>query len=169
MVDLCIVVAASENNVIGIDNTLPWKLSADLQHFKSVTMGHPLIMGRKTFESIGRPLPGRKTIVVTRQSDWSFDGVDVVNTIDDAIVLGKELAESAGKDKIMLVGGADLYRQCLSKCHFVYLTRVHTSLHGDAFFPDLDEREWETLNEEPHEADGNNSYAYTFSLLKRKM
>ncbi|VUD62194.1 Dihydrofolate reductase type 3 [Thalassocella blandensis] len=168
MAEICIVVAVAENGVIGVDNGLPWKLSADLKYFKQVTMGHPMVMGRLTFDSIGRPLPGRKTVVVTRQQDWSCDGVDVAHDLTEALQKAQDLSDEMGVDKIMLVGGAQLYKQALPLCQRLYLTRVEASIDGDAFFPALDLNQWEEVSNERYEADSNNSYAYSFLQLKRK-
>lgn len=168
MAEICIVVAVAENGVIGVDNGLPWKLSADLKHFKQVTMGHPMIMGRLTFDSIGRPLPGRKTVVVTRQQDWSCEGVEVAHDLDEAFSMAQALSAEMGVDKIMLVGGAQLYQQALSHCQHIFLTKVEANIDGDAFFPALDMSQWEEVSNERFEADSNNSYAYSFLQLKRK-
>ena len=167
--ELCIVVAVAENGVIGVDNGLPWKLSADLKHFKQTTMGHPMIMGRLTFDSIGRPLPGRKTIVVTRQQDWSCDGVEVAHDLEQALAKAQAASVDLGVERVMLVGGAQLYKQALPLCERIFLTRVEASIEGDAYFPELDVSQWDEVSNERFEADSNNSYAYSFLQLKRKM
>lgn len=169
--DLVIVVAAAQNGTIGKENTLPWKISADLQHFKSVTMGHPIIMGRKTYESIGRPLPGRTTIVVTRQADWAPEGgsdaVKVVHGLDEAIALAADVAKSMGVDAAMLVGGAQLYRQSIDRATKVVLTEVHQDIEGDASFPQLDGNIWRETQRMRYAADDKNEYDYSFVELLR--
>lgn len=130
---LCLIVAQAENRAIGKDNQMPWHLPEDLQYFKRVTMGKPVIMGRKTFESIGRALPGRTNIVVTRQTDWHANGVQTVASLEAAI----DLATAASTDEIMIIGGAQIYRAALPLVERIYLTQVHDSFDGDAFFPQL--------------------------------
>lgn len=128
----------AENNVIGKDGGLPWHIPADLKHFKAVTMGKPIVMGRRTYESIGRPLPGRLNIVVTRDPSRRWDGVEVVQSLPDAL----ERAAAHGADEIMIIGGGDLYRAALPLAQRIYLTRVHEAVEGDTVFPDLDPTEW---------------------------
>ncbi len=138
---LALIVACSRNGVIGKDNALPWHLPEDLKHFKAVTMGKPMIMGRKTFDSIGRPLPGRTTLVVTRQHDWQFDGVVVCHSVAEAIARAEALL-SADNREIAVVGGEDIYRQCLPLADVIHLTEVDIVVEGDAFFPALDDAVW---------------------------
>jgi len=133
---LSIIVACGENGVIGVNNSLPWHLPEDLRHFKSLTMGKPLIMGRKTFDSIGRPLPGRVTIVVTRQEDWRREGVIVAGSLEEAIRRA-EGCLSESQQEVMIAGGEDIYRQSLPLCQRIYLTKVEIAVDGDAFFPRL--------------------------------
>lgn len=161
MARISLIVAAAENGVIGRDGGLPWHLPADLARFKSLTMGKPLVMGRRTFESIGRPLPGRRNIVVTRQADFEAPGCDVVGSIDEAI----EAASDA--DEIMVIGGGDLYRQVLPRADRVYLTRVHVECDGDVRFPELDPRQWSTAGKATHEADDTNDFGFTTMTLDR--
>ena len=160
---ISIVVAIADNNVIGKDNQLIWHLPADLRHFKQKTMGHPMIMGRKTFESIGKPLPGRTTIIVTRQQDYSAAGCIVTNSVQEAIEKARELDE-----QVSIVGGAEIYRQALPFVDHLYLTRVHHTFDGDTFFPELNEAEWEQISAEAHAPDEKNKYPYTFLELRRK-
>ena len=144
---LTVVVAMGSNRVIGAGGTLPWHLPEDLAHFKRVTLGHPMIMGRTTFESIGRPLPGRTTIVVTRQQDWSAEGVEVAHSLDDAIALASAMdAES------MLVGGAQVYAEALERdlVDTMIVTRVRQAPEGDAWFPQIDWEAWVEVAQEPH-------------------
>ena len=159
---LSIIVAMGENRVIGIENRLPWHLPADLQHFKSVTLGKPILMGRKTFDSIGRPLPGRTNIVVTRDASFKPDGVTVVHSIEQAIQAAAEY------DEVMIVGGASFYSQLLPQVSRVYLTLVHEQVDGDAHFPELDPTEWSTVTRIDHDPDEKNRYAYSFLTLERQ-
>lgn len=165
--ELCIVVAVTENGVIGKDNGLPWHLPADLKHFKTITMGHPMIMGRRTFDSIGKALPGRKTIVITSQAEWSHDDVLVAHDLDEAIGLAEQACSVLNVERIMIVGGAQLYKQVLPRCERLFLTKIELTIEGDAFFPELDLSQWEEEACERFEADGNNSCAYSFLQLKR--
>ena len=149
------------NGVIGRDNQLPWHLPADLKHFKQTTMGKPILMGRKTWESIGRPLPGRTNIVITRDSSYSAAGCEVVNSIDAAIAAAGE------QDEVMVIGGAELYRQVLSDTDTIYLTRIHEAFDGDTCFPELRDTEWHQVERVDHEADEKNSHDYSFIRLDR--
>ncbi|MDH5514555.1 MAG: type 3 dihydrofolate reductase [Gammaproteobacteria bacterium] len=158
---ISVIVAMADNRVIGNRNRLPWHLPADLKHFKATTMGKPIIMGRKTWESIGRPLPGRTNIVVTRDPDYVADGCVVVHGIDAA------LAAAADFDEVMVIGGEEFYRQVLPRASTLYLTLVHDSFEGDAFFPELDGREWREQAREDFEPDDNNPHAYSFVRLER--
>lgn len=161
---IAIVVAAAENNVIGKDNDLIWYLPADLKHFKRLTMGHPMIMGRKTYEAIGKPLPGRTSIIITSQLDYHADGCIVVHSLEEAIAKGKEL----DAEQVSIIGGANVYRQALPFTDKVYLTRVHHTFDGDAYFPELPENEWQVVEQEQHEPDEKNKYSYAFLTLERK-
>jgi len=144
---IALVVAVSRNGVIGVDNKLPWHLPGDLKHFKAVTLGKPVVMGRKTFESIGRPLPGRLNIVVTRDRNYLAanpvaNGVTLAHSLEAALQLADSAAQAAGVAEIAVIGGADLYRQALPLAATVYLTRVELEVAGDACFPDLDPGRW---------------------------
>ncbi|MBB6612078.1 dihydrofolate reductase [Pontibacter sp. Tf4] len=161
---IAIVVAVAENNVIGKDNKLIWHLPADLRFFKNLTMGHPIVMGRKTYESIGKPLPGRTTVIITRQHDFEAPGCIVVNSIDKAIVQAQTIDQD-----VYIIGGAEIYKQALSKADTIYLTRVHHTFEGDTFFPEIVENQWEAVSEEKHEPDEKNKYSYSFVTLKRKL
>ena len=157
-----IIVALAENRVIGRDNQLPWRLSADLKHFKSLTMGHHLIMGRKTWQSIGRALPGRTTVVVTRDPDFKAEDALVAQSIESAILL------SQGDKEIFLCGGEEIYKQVLHRADRMYLTRVHAEVPGDAFFPEFDDvTEWILVDSEHFEADEKNEYPYSFLTYER--
>lgn len=164
---IALIVALAENGVIGRDNQLPWHLPEDLAHFKRTTLGKPIIMGRKTYESIGRPLPGRPNLVVTRQSGWQATGVTVCNSLDQALQRARAEAATLGADELMVIGGGELYRQALPRAQRLYLTRVHGEVQGDAWFPDLAEAEWRQESAERHAASGSNPYDYSFIVLNR--
>lgn len=158
---IAIIVATDEQGLIGRENDLPWRLSADLQYFRKVTMGKPIVMGRNTHESIGRPLPGRQNIVVTSQPDYQAEGCEVVNSIDAALALCRDVEE------VMIMGGASLYRQTLALADKLYLTQVHAALEGDTWFPDWSESDWQLLSREDHPADDKNEFAYSFLQYQR--
>jgi len=158
---ISIVVAMDTGGVIGRDNGLPWHLPADLQHFKQTTMGKPILMGRKTHESIGRPLPGRTNIVITRDSGYRAAGCVVVNSIDAA------LAAAGDQDEIMVIGGADFYRQVLPRTDTIYLTRIHEAFDGDTCFPELNAADWREVERSDHTADAKNPHDYSFIRLDR--
>ncbi len=154
------IVAVAANGVIGRDGELPWHLPEDLKHFKRLTLGKPVVMGRKTWESIGRPLPGRHNVVITRTPGYSADGASVANSPDAAIEL------LAGEPEIMIIGGGAIYRAFLEHASRIYLTEVDTEVEGDATFPGLGE-EWQHVSRESHAADERHAYAYTFIQLDR--
>lgn len=158
---LSLIVAQAENRAIGKENQMPWHLPEDLRYFKHVTMGKPVIMGRKTFESIGRPLPGRTNIVITRQTDWQANGVTAVTSLEAAI----EQAASAAPEEIMIIGGAQIYRESLPLAERIYLTQIHESFEGDAFFPALDDSWRETSNTAGESA--SCGIRYSFLILDR--
>jgi len=165
---LSIIVAAAENNVIGKDNTLIWSLPADMKFFKDTTKGHPIITGRKNYESIPekyRPLPDRTNIVVTRQPDYKAPGAIVVSSIDEAIQYTKQ---HFANEEVFVIGGAEIYKQTLSLCDKIYLTRIHHSFEGDAFFPELPPTDWTLTEEKEHLADEKNKYPFTFQTWERK-
>lgn len=158
---LSIVVAAAENDVIGDRNALPWRLPDDLKRFKAVTMGKPVLMGRKTFESIGKPLSGRTNIVMTRDTSLRLDGCITASSIDDALLAAGSAAE------VMVIGGAELYRQVLPRTDVIYLTRVHADIAGDTRFPEVVWDDWLELESEYHRADERHAHAFTFLKLAR--
>lgn len=164
---LSLVCALARNRAIGLNNRLPWHLPRDLAHFKAVTMGHPIIMGRKTFDSIGRPLPGRHNIVVSRQRGWSRKGVDVVNSLDAAITCATRAARDSGSQEIMLIGGASLYEQALPLARRLYLTEVYADVEGDAFFPPVSPVEWLETHREEFSPDEKNTIACAFVTYER--
>lgn len=136
------IAAVSVNGVIGVNNTLPWHLPDDLRHFKSTTMGKPIVMGRVTFESIGRPLPGRTNIVVSSRSNWAAPGIEIYRSFESAIEGAEKAAAQSDVDEIMIIGGEQLYRQAMPLAQRLYLTRVEDAVHGDAHFPDVDSQLW---------------------------
>ncbi|MGI1679654.1 MAG: type 3 dihydrofolate reductase [Cellvibrionaceae bacterium] len=165
---LSLIVATDENWVIGKDNEMPWHLPADLKYFKKMTINKPVIMGRKTFESIGRPLPNRENIVITRQKDWFFDKIKTAHTFDEALQKAVSFALNDESEEVMVIGGAQIYSQALPKAQRVYLTRIHAKFVGDTFFPQLDESEWTEVERYSNNADVSNPYDYSFIVLDRK-
>jgi dihydrofolate reductase len=160
---ISIIVAVADNGVIGRDNDLPWRLSADLRRFKTLTMGHHLLLGRKTFASIGRPLPGREMIVVSRSQPELPEGVHLAESIEAAI----ERARAYDEDELFVAGGASVYAALLGRCDRIYLTRVHAEVDGDVRFPDFDAKQWDEVRREEIPADEDNEHATTFSVLER--
>ena len=150
MSTLSIIVAVAENGVIGRDNALPWRLPGDLQHFKRVTMGKPVIMGRKTFESMGRPLPGRCNIVITRNVAYHRAGIEVGTSLAAALALAAPLAAAGSANEAMVIGGADIYRMALPLADRLYLTEVHASVDGDSRLPEIDWDQWRETSRELH-------------------
>ncbi|GEK73340.1 MULTISPECIES: dihydrofolate reductase [Halomonas] len=161
LVPVAMIAAMSANRVIGVDNQLPWYLPEDLKFFKRMTQAKPLVMGRKTFESIGRPLPGRLNIVVTRDSGFQPEGVRVCHDLDEALALADRQATIDGVDEIMVMGGGQIYAQALPKASRLYLTEVGVEVEGDARFPELDEAEWEERQRVPGQpAEGQPAYDF---------
>ncbi len=161
---ISIIVAMDENRGIGFENRLPWHLSDDMRRFKQLTMGHHLIVGRKTFQSIGRALPGRHMIVLTRSADSQYEGIDVVPSLDAAI----NLAESRGEEEVFIGGGSEIYRLALPITDRIYLTRVHAQTQADVFFPDFDISEWVAISSEEFDADEKNQYPTTYKVLEKR-
>lgn len=153
----------AENRVIGKDNQLPWRMPADLRHFKAMTTGHPILMGRKTYESIGRPLPNRTNIIITRDPAYQANGCIVVTSIDQAI----QHASKDGSAEIFIIGGAEVYKQLMPSVDRLYLTVIHHEFEGDTNFPALDAREWNEVKREDHAADSENVHDYSFITLER--
>lgn len=156
---LSIIAAMSANRVIGINNTIPWKLPEDLKYFKKLTLGKSIIMGRKTFESIGRALPSRENIVMTQQQTYQVQGVKVAHSLKEAI----ELAENP---EIFIIGGAEIYKQSLPLVETVYLTLIEKNFDGDAYFPKLDLKVWQLVQEENHYSESE-KFAYKFQIYKK--
>ena len=159
---LSIVVAIAENNAIGKDNQLLWHLPADLKHFKDITSGHTIIMGRKTYDSIGRPLPNRRNIVITRNAELNLPGTEVTNSLEQALRL------CSAEEEVFIIGGAELYKHALEATDRIYLTRVHQTYDADTFFPEIAPGTWNETSIENHQPDEKNGLAYTFSTLERK-
>lgn len=153
----------AENRVIGRDNKLPWHLSADLKRFKSLTMGHALIMGRRTFQSIGRPLPGRRIIVLTRDLSFSTTAVESVSSLEEALALVADTSRS------FIAGGAEVYKQALDVAEELFLTIVHEVFHGDAHFPHIDLRNWMLVESDRRAPDQRNPYPHTFLTYERRL
>jgi len=159
-----LVVAASTNNVIGKDNRLLWHLPNDLKFFKNTTWAMPVVMGRKTFEAVGKPLKGRTNIVITRQKEWTASGVTTVPTIQEAT----KAAGATDAKEMFVIGGGEIYRETLKTADKVYLTRVHALLEGDTFFPELSESAWKLFSNLDFPADDKHAYPYSFQLWVRK-
>ncbi len=162
-----LIVAMAENRVIGRNNNLPWYLPNDLKYFKQATMGKPIIMGRKTYDSIGKPLPGRPNIVITRNTEFSAEGVTVVNSLSDALDQAEDLAFINGAEEVMVIGGAQIYIEALNKADRLYLTEVHAEVEGDAHFPEFNQGDWQEQAREDFEAEGPNPYNYSFVVYDK--
>lgn len=160
---ISLIVAAAENDVIGRQNDLPWRLSADLQRFKKLTMGHAVVMGRKTYESIGRPLPGRRMIVITRQADYQADGVEVVGDMQAAV----DFAAKQGETELFIIGGAEIFAHFLPRAGRLYWTCVHANVDGDVRFPAFARSEWRLVESVRHEAGAKNEHPYSFEIYER--
>jgi len=156
------VVAIGENNAIGKNNELLWYLPKDLRHFKTITSGHTVIMGRKTYESVGKPLPKRRNIIITRNTELTVDGAEVVHTIEDALELCKS------DEEVFIIGGAEIYKMAMKHTDKIFLTVVHESFEADAFFPEIDRNLWVETAAEKHLPDEKNNLSFTFSTLERK-
>ncbi len=165
IMQISIIVAVSENGVIGRDGGLPWHLSADLKRFRQLTMGHTIVMGRRTWESIGRALPGRTMIVVSRQANFHapVEGIRVANSLENAL----QIASANGEEEAFVIGGGQLYAEALPRANRLYLTRVHAEVDGDTQFPVFDLSEWRLVSTEPHAADAKNDYSFSFEVYER--
>jgi len=164
---LALIAAYAQNRVVGIDNKLPWHLPEDLKYFKACTTGKAIIMGRKTYESIGRPLPNRTNIVITRNAEFKADGVKTVSTLDAAIELAQAVNEINGVDEIMIIGGATIYELALPMADRLYLTHVHAKVEGDAFFPEVDFSDWREVQRADYGASETNPYDYSFVVYDK--
>ena len=158
-----LIVAMANNRVIGCNNTLPWCLPEELRYFKSVTMGKPVVMGRKTFDSIGKPLPGRLNIVVTRNASWSFSGIEVASSLDQAKAIVLLMDEST--PEVMVIGGSEIYGAAINQADRLYITRVQASFEGDTFFPVFDEEVWREVSRQEPEQQGD--IPYFFQVLEK--
>lgn len=160
---LSLIAAVSDNGIIGRGEELPWRLSADLKRFKSLTMGHHIVMGRKTFASIGRPLPGRTLVVISRQPHFLAESVQTATSLEAAI----EIARAAGDSEVFVIGGGEIYRQAIDIVERMYLTRVHAAIEGDVYFPPVIFDDWQLVAESQHDADEKNEYDTTFQIFNR--
>lgn len=152
----------AENRVIGRDNALPWRLPSDMKHFKELTIGHTVIMGRKTYDSMGQPLVERRNVVISRDPGLAYDGAEVVSSLDDALGL------AAGEDEVFVAGGAEIYRLALPRADRIYLTVVHTAVEGDTHFPEFDMEEWQLAEDVRHESHARHQYAFSFRLYHHR-
>lgn len=159
-----LVVAKSDNNVIGHDNQLIWHLPNDLKHFKEITTGHPIIMGRKTFESIGRPLPNRTNIIITRNKNYSIENTKVAHSLNEAIEIAKKIDED-----IFILGGGKIYEQALDLVDILEVTEVHGNFEGDTYFPEIDLNVWKEISRIKHHKDEKNKFDYSFVRYERKL
>lgn len=167
LLPLSLIAALADNRVIGRDNQMPWHLPADLKYFKATTLGKPIIMGRKTWDSLGRPLPGRLNLVISRQANLQLEGAEVFASLAEALIRADAWAREQGVDELMLIGGAQLYALALPQAERLYLTRVQISPEGDAWFPQYDQADWQLASSDAHEA-GENTPAHTFELWTRR-
>lgn len=157
------IVAMDDNRVIGKDNQLPWHLPEDLKFFKRVTMGHPIVMGRKTFDSIGRPLPGRENMVITRNTDFQFDGCTIFYGLDEFLAFSEQKTE----EEFFVIGGAEIFKQLLGKADRLYITEIHASFDGDTFLPTIEMNDWKEISREKGLKDEKNPYDYEFVVYDR--
>jgi dihydrofolate reductase len=164
---IALIAALAQNGVIGRDNQLPWHLPEDLRYFKAITLGKPIIIKRRTFESIGRPLPGRANIVVTSQPGWSAEGVHTAAGPAQALQQAAQIARREGVDEVVVIGGAELYRALLGRADRLYLTRIHADVEGDACFPAFDEALWREVSRRDCAAGEGNAFAYSFVVYDR--
>jgi dihydrofolate reductase len=160
-VQVSLIAAAAKNGVIGADGRLPWHLPDDFRWFKAQTLGKPVVMGRRTWESLGRPLPGRMNIVLTRRPDYRAEGAEIVATPDAAIVAAGDAPE------LMVIGGGEIYRAFLPRADRIYLTRVEAMVVGDAYFPELVPADWHEVSSRAHAADDRHAHAFTLRILER--
>ena len=167
MVTISLIVAMAKNRVIGRGNTLPWKLSGDMKFFKQTTMGKPVIMGRKTYESIGKPLAGRANLVLTRNPDFEVEGVEHVEDIKVALKAGRMVAEITGTEEVMVIGGTQIYEAFLPEADRIYLTEVDLEVEGDAFFPELGP-EWKEVDRSEVKTDEKSGVKFSFVILERQ-
>lgn len=161
---ISLIAAATENNVIGKDNDLPWHLPDDMKFFVQTTRGHHILMGRKNLESFGKLLPKRTNIILTRDTSFTYEGAVIFHNLKEAF----QFAENNGEDELMVIGGGEIYKQALPHADRIYLTRIHTEIEGDTFFPEINQKEWEVVHEEYHPKDEKHQYDFTFFTFERK-
>ncbi|MGN8022423.1 dihydrofolate reductase [Phyllobacterium sp. 22229] len=162
------VVAVAQNGVIGRDNGLPWRLSSDLKRFKAVTMGKPIIMGRKTWDTLGKPLPGRTNIVITRDPAFAVDGVIAVRSVDEALMIAGSHAAADKVDEICIIGGGEIYRQLLDRADRLHVTWVLANIEGDASFPPIDPKNWNEVFQEEFPAGEKDNYPTRYTIYERR-
>ncbi|WP_315905924.1 type 3 dihydrofolate reductase [Priestia koreensis] len=158
---ISLIAAMDQKRLIGADNDMPWRLPADLSYFKKITMGHPVVMGRKTFESIGRPLPGRENIVITRNADLHLDGVTIVTSLD-------ELQNASASKEVFVIGGGEVYKQTMAVADRLYITHIEETFEGDTHFPEIDVSVWKEVSRTPGIRDEKNPYSYSFVVYERR-
>jgi dihydrofolate reductase len=159
---ISLLVAMDKNQLIGKDNDLPWRLPADLAYFKRVTMGHPIIMGRKTYDSIGRPLPGRENIIVTRDTSYEAEGCKVIHSIEEIVKMNEQTDQ-----ELFVIGGAEIFKEILPHSDRLYITEINEEFDGDTYFPAFDKAEWKVISEEQGIKDEKNPYDYTFLVYEK--
>ena len=164
---ISLIVALTENRVIGLDGVMPWYLSEDLKYFKRVTMGAPIIMGRKTFDSIGRALPGRTNIIITRDIDYYAEGIEVAHDFESAIEKAFSVAGSQGKEEVFVIGGAQIYALALAQAERLYLTEIHLACAGDSYFPEIHASDWQEIERDARGPETPDCPAYSFVVLDR--
>lgn len=167
MTILSMIVATADNNIIGKDNTMPWHLPADLAYFKKITLGKPIIMGRKTYESIGRPLPGRRNIVISRDESYVAEGIDTVTSVEHALALVDGSDGSQAVKEIMVIGGGAIYKHCLPNADRLYVTHIKAKVDGDTQFPNYDNASWQKTSSELRSSDEKNAYDLNFCVYER--
>jgi len=167
MTILSMIVATADNNIIGKDNTMPWHLPADLAYFKQVTLGKPIIMGRKTYESIGRPLPGRRNIVISRDESYTAEGIDTVTSVEKALALVDGSDGGEAVEEIMVIGGGAIYKHCLPNADRLYVTHIKATIDGDTQFPNYDNGSWQKIESELRKSDDKNAYDLDFCIYQR--
>ena len=163
MTILSLIVAHADNRIIGKDNTMPWHLPDDLAYFKKTTLGKPVVMGRKTYQSIGRPLPGRQNIVISRDTTFNAKGIDTANSVEQALALAGDAAE------VMVIGGGAIYKHCLPAANRLYVTHIQADIDGDTQFPHYDDGSWKKVNTELRESDEKNAYALDFCVYEKSV
>lgn len=162
--NLSIIVAIAENNAIGKENKLLWSMPEDMKHFREITSGHPVIMGRKTFESIGRLLPNRRNVIITREQNYKIENAEIKHSLEEAFDLFKDK-----NDEVFIIGGAEIYKQALPYADKLYITKIEQNFEGDAFFPEIDEKIWQETSREEHEPNEKNLYKYTFLVYTKRL